>query len=59
MEYNGYMSRNNFSKPGSPFYINDGLTHHDHDHIGVSHTRVSFIDRVKAFFKSRPKKRNK
>ena len=49
------MTRNHFSQPGGPYFINHGLSKHN----DVSTTRVSFIDKIKAFFKSRPKKRDK
>jgi hypothetical protein len=45
MEYNGYMTRNHFSKYGGPCFINNGFTKHN----DVSTTRVSVIDKVKAF----------
>jgi hypothetical protein len=45
------MTRNHFSKKYGPYFVNDGFTKHN-DHIDT--TSVSIIDRVKAFFKSRP-----
>jgi hypothetical protein len=48
------MSPRHFSSRGGPYFINDGFTNHQ-DHIDVSTTSVSFIGRVRAFFKSRLK----
>ena len=40
--------RYHFSQKGGPYFVNDGFTSH---HGPIDTTRVSFIDRVKAFFK--------
>ena len=45
------MTRNHFSKKGGPYFINDGFSKQN-DPIPTTPS-VSFIDRVKAFFKSR------
>ena len=58
MEYNRSMTRNHFSKKGGPYFINDGFTSHK-EHVNVSTTSVSTIGKIKSFFKSRAKKRNK
>ena len=35
------MGRNHFSKHGGPYFINDGLSKHDHHHKpGVSHEDI-------------------
>lgn len=35
------MGRNHFSKHGGPYFINDGLSKHDHDHKpGVPHEDI-------------------
>jgi hypothetical protein len=46
------MSPRYFSSRYGPYFRNDGFSSHT-DHIPT--TRVSFIDELKAFFKSRPK----
>jgi hypothetical protein len=45
------MSPRHFSSKGGPYFINDGFTKQN-DHIPTTPS-VSFIDKVKAFFKSR------
>jgi hypothetical protein len=43
------MTRNYFSKKGGPYFVNDGFS----KQRVTSTTKVSVIDRVKSFFKSR------
>jgi hypothetical protein len=50
------MSPRHFSSKYGPYFVNDGFSKQNDP---MPTTRVSFIDRVKAFFKSRPKKRHK
>lgn len=39
--YNCFMGRNYFSKHGGPYFINDGLSKHDHDHKpGSNHEHI-------------------
>ena len=51
--YNIYMTRNYFSKRGGPYFVNDGFP----KYVGTPPNRVSTIDRIKSFFKSRFKSR--
>jgi hypothetical protein len=48
------MSPRYFSSRYGPYFRNDGFTKHN-DHIPT--TKLSFIDEIKALFKSRPKKK--
>jgi hypothetical protein len=54
--YNVYMTPRHFSSKYGPYFVNDGFTKQNDP---IPTTRVSTIDKIKAFFKSRPKKRNK
>ena len=58
MEYNRSMTRNHFSKKGGPYFINDGFPKYVKANLPTT-TSVSTIDKIKSFFKSRAKKRNK
>jgi hypothetical protein len=49
------MSPRHFSNKGGPYFINDGFTKQNDP---IPTTKVSTIDRIKSFFKSRAKKQN-
>jgi hypothetical protein len=41
------MGRNYFSKHGGPYFINDGFTHHDHNHKpGSSHEDIKPDEKI-------------